>query len=94
MSNNLLISYDLFSPERDDGKVAEVIKSLGDWTRIHQSFWYVKSEHSAHDAAKIIWETMSKNDPLCVFDATNNHAAYYKLEFEVSDFMNKHWQRG
>lgn len=92
MTNNLLISYDLSPLDKDYFNVAEAIKSLGGWARVHQSFWYVTSEHSAIDAAKMVWEVMTPKDSLCVVDATNNHVAFYNLEIPVSNYMNKHWQ--
>jgi len=94
MTNNLLISYDLFSPDKDYVNVDEAIKSLGGWARVHQSFWFVKSKHSAPDAAKIVWEAMAPKDSLCVVDATNNNVAFYNLELRVHDYMKKHWQEG
>jgi len=92
MTNNLLISYDLFPPDKDYGNVTEAIKSLGGWARVHKSLWYVKSEHSALDAAKMVWGAMAPKDSLCVVDATNNHVAFYNLELRVHDYMKKHWR--
>ena len=94
MTNNLLISYDLFPPDKEYSRVAEAIKSLGGWARVHKSFWYVKSEQSALDAAKIVWNAMAPNESLCVIDATNNNVAFYNLELRVHDYMKKHWQEG
>ena len=38
MSNNLFISYDLYSPGQDYSAVIEGIKSLGGWAKVHKRY--------------------------------------------------------
>lgn len=91
MANNLIISYDLISPGQNYEKVAEKIKSLGMWAKVHKSVWYVKSTYSASDASSIVWAVMDKNDTLFVVDSTNNQASWYNLSEEVSKFIKEKW---
>ena len=91
MLRNLHISYDLYQPGQDYGAVTDAIKSLGTWARVHQSFWYVKSRHSAAEARDIVWSEMDKNDSLYVVDATSNEAAWQNLPDDVSDLIKGVW---
>jgi hypothetical protein len=92
MPNNLFISYDLFVPGQGYDKVAAAIKSLGNWAKVQMSFWYVNSNHLASDAAGIVWAALDANDSLIVVDTTNNNAAWYNLNPEVSKFLQDHWR--
>jgi len=91
MANNLHISYDLYEEGQNYAKVIEAIKSLGSWAKIHKSYWYVKSNHSAKQAAEIVWNAMDSNDTVYVVDATNNVASWHNLKDEVSDFIVSQW---
>lgn len=93
MSNNLIISYDLYKPGQDYDEVIAAIKTLGNWAKIHRSLWYVKSNHSASEASKKVWAVMDSNDTLFVVDATNNDASWYNLNQEVSDFIKTKWNQ-
>ena len=91
MANNLIISYDLYSPGQDYSKVIEVIKALGSWAKIHKSVWYVNSSYTATIAAEKVWATMDRNDSLFIVDATNNTAAWQNLSAEVSNHIKDQW---
>jgi hypothetical protein len=91
MANNLLISYDLYSPGQNYEKVAEAIKSLGTWAKVQKSYWYVKSNYTAVKAAEIVWAARDRNDSLIVVDATNNQAAWNNLDPKVSQFLKDWW---
>ena len=93
MSNNLYISYDLNSPHQDYNAVIEVIKSLGSWASVQKSLWYVKSEHSAEEAAKIVIGKMAANDSLIVIDTKGNDAYWYNISEEVTKHMQKYWHK-
>lgn len=92
MANNLFVSYDLNDPGQGYEKVWESIKSLGNWARVHKSFWYVKSEYTASQACDIVWKVMDANDTLIVVDASNNNAAWHNVSDEVSNFIKDKWQ--
>ena len=91
--NNLFISYDLNQPGQRYNEISEAIKSLGSWARVHKSFWYVKSTHTASQAANIVWKVMDNNDTLIVVDSTNNNAAWHNVSDEVSNHIQNKWSQ-
>lgn len=91
MSNNLFISYDLHSPGQDYQNVIKVIKSLGNWAKIHKSFWYVNSNLTAQQAAEIVWNKMDSDDSLIVVNASTNQSHWFNLSQEVSDYLRSKW---
>jgi len=91
MTNNLFISYDLYTPGQNYEKVIAAIQALGNWAKVHKSFWFVKSSLSASDAATRVWAVMDSNDSLIVIDATNNLAAWHNLDSKVSQFIKDNW---
>ncbi|MBE0562092.1 MAG: hypothetical protein IH622_14920 [Ochrobactrum anthropi] len=93
MANNLHISYDLMDPGQNYDAVIKAIKGLGSWAKVHKSFWYVNSKHSAGEARDIVWRAMDRNDKLYVVDATNNVAAWQNLSDEVSDHIRDQWSK-
>lgn len=93
MASNLFISYDLYRPGQNYEQVAQSIKNLGAWAKIHQSFWYVKSTVGISDAGKRIWAVMDQNDKLIVIDTTNNSAVWYNLSEEVAKHIRDQWHQ-
>lgn len=93
MANNLHISYDLNVPGQDYEKVISKIKTLGSWTKIHKSFWYVDSAYSAKQAADLVRAAMDSSDTVYVVDSTNNDAYWYGLTDNASDFIQQHWMQ-
>lgn len=91
MANNLFISYDLYSPGQNYERLAVAIKSLGNWAKVQNSFWYVNSTHSSSQAASTLRSVMDQNDSLIVVDATNNTANWYNLSEEISSYIRDHW---
>ncbi|WP_312591156.1 MULTISPECIES: CRISPR-associated protein Cas2 [Stenotrophomonas] len=91
MANNLIVSYDLYSPGQDYSKVIEAIKALGSWAKIHKSVWYVNSSYTAAQARDKVWATMDRNDSIFVVDATDNDAAWQNLSNEVSNHIKDQW---
>lgn len=91
MSNNLIVSYDLYNPGQDYSKVIEAIKDLGSWAKIHKSVWYVNSNYSASQAVDKVWAAMDTNDSLFVVDASSNNAAWQNLSAEVSNHIGDQW---
>ncbi len=73
--------------------VIEKIKTLGNWAKIHKSYWYVKSTYSASQAVDAIWPVMDANDTLYVVDATNNNAAWQNLNKQASDYIRENWHK-
>lgn len=92
MTNNLVVSYDLYEPGKNYEKVSTAIKNLsGYWARVHLSLWYVRANISASEAAQQIWNSMDSSDSLIVIDATNNNTAWYNLKPEVAEYLKKNW---
>jgi len=93
MANNLHISYDLNNPGQNYEAVIAKIKTLGNWAKIHKSFWYVKSTLTASQACDAVWSVMDKNDTVYVVDSTNNSAAWQNLSTEVSQYIKDSWHK-
>jgi len=91
--NNLFISYDLNAPGQRYDNVAEAIKALGSWAKVQKSFWYVKSVHSAQEAARRVWAVMDRNDSLIVVDATNKTANWFNLDPKVAEHIRAAWMK-
>ena len=92
MANNLFISYDLSDPDQNFDAVAETIQKLGDWGQINPTLWYVRSQHSAEEATKLVWAAMNpKDDSLAVIDASNNSANWQNIAPEMADFFEAKW---
>ncbi|MEY2539280.1 MAG: hypothetical protein QOG67_3020 [Verrucomicrobiota bacterium] len=79
MANNLHISYDLHKPDKNYDAVIAKIKTLGNWAKIHYSYWYVKSGYSARQACDEVWSVMDSDDSVYVVDASSNSAAWQNL---------------
>lgn len=75
--NNLFVSYDLKNPGQNYERVITAVKGLGPWAKVQYSLWYVKSSHTAKDAAEIVRRAQDTNDNLIVVDATNSDAAWF-----------------
>lgn len=93
MANNLHISYDLNDPGKNYDAVIKAIKELGNWVKVHKSFWYVNSQYSAGQAVNHIWKKMDRNDTVYVVDATNNSAAWENLSDDVKSSIRNYWKR-
>lgn len=93
MANNLHISYDLYAPGQNYEAVIKAIKDLGNWAKIHKSYWYVNSSHTAAQAVAIVWGVMDANDRLYIVDATNNVAAWQNLGDEAANYIKAQWMK-
>ena len=91
--NNLFISYDLKNPGQNYERVITAIKGLGSWAKVQYSLWFVSSTCTAKEAADIVRREQDSNDSLIAIDATNNDAAWYGLSTEVSEHIQKQWNR-
>ncbi|MGA1852297.1 CRISPR-associated protein Cas2 [Sphingobium sp. HT1-2] len=93
MANNLHISYDLASPGRNYEGLIERIKALGNWAKIHQSFWYVNSTFTSAQARDHLMPALDSGDKLYVVDASNGSAAWHGMSSEVSQFVLDRWSK-
>jgi hypothetical protein len=92
MANNLHISYDLKNPDRDYEKIIAATKKLGNWAKIHYSFWFVKSEFTAEQARDYLVKFVDSNDSVYIADCTNNIAAWQNIPPDSSTFIHEKWQ--
>ena len=91
MANNLIVSYDLYSPGQNYNAVQTAIQALGNWAKVHKSLWYVKSNKTAAEAVDAVWASMDANDSIFIVDASNNNAAWQNLSDEVSSYIKNKW---
>lgn len=93
MANNLHISYDLHKPDKNYDAVIAKIKTLGNWAKIHYSYWYVNSQFTAQQACDAVWSAMDANDSVYVVDATHNNAYWRNISNEASDYIKDQWSK-
>ena len=93
MANNLHITYRLNDPARNQEAVIQEIKNLGNWGRINETCWYVKSAHTARQAADAIRVAMEPKDTIYVVDSANNQAAFHNIPEKVSALIHDQWNR-
>jgi len=91
MSNNLIVSYDLFKDGQDYNSIIRAINLLGRAERIHFSLWFVKSNLTAEAAAEVLSITLDKNDSLFVADLTNNSAFPIRIQQPAYNLMLETW---
>jgi hypothetical protein len=93
MPNNLHISYDLYNPGQNYDNLIAKIKTLGEWAKVHKSFWYVNSTLRASEARDRLVPLIDANDTLYIVDSTNNEAAWHNVDDEVAKFIRQRWSR-
>jgi len=93
MANNLHITYSLNAPAQNQEAVIQQIKNLGNWGRINEVCWYVKSRHTARQAADAIRAVMKPKDSIYVVDSANNQAAWHNIPDEVSALIRDQWNK-
>lgn len=91
MGSNLHISYDLNVPGQNYDVVIAKIQSLGNWAKIHKSYWYVNSSLTARQACDAVWAVMDRSDTVYVVDATHNVAAWENISDEAAAFIQSEW---
>lgn len=89
--NNLHISYDLNKPGQDYAALITRIKTLGNWAKIHKSYWYVNSPFTAEQAVNFLWPCMDKSDSLYIVNASNNTAVWQNLTPEAAALIKQQW---
>ena len=91
--NNLLISYNAKSPERDNEGITQAIQSLGDCVKINKSLWYVRSAKGAADALAVVSKVCDSNN-IAVVDATNEVIALDTIApLEAMSFIRHNWNK-
>lgn len=91
MKNNFFVSYDLMKQGQNYEAIEDAIKSLGDWARVTQSFFYVSTSFSLKEAFDRVNKSIDKNDKLMIIDAKSAH--WIHLPEEVSTYIKENWNR-
>lgn len=71
--------------------IEDAIKSLGDWARVTQSFFYVSTSFSLKEAFDRVNKSIDRNDKLMIIDAKSAH--WIHLPEEVSTYIKENWNR-
>ena len=93
MENNLFISYEINSSNKNDNKIVEEIKKLGAWASIQKFMWFAKSSLSSEEVANKVYSHMTEGDTLIVINTTTNDAYWYNLSDEVAQHMQNYWHQ-
>lgn len=80
MSNNLFVTFDVHDTSREASLILSAIEELGQAVRIFSNVWYVRSNLSAAEAARRVWDVMQTEDALLVIDASGEEAATFNLD--------------
>lgn len=91
MKNNFFVSYDLMKQGQNYEAIEDAIKSLGDWARVTQSFFYVSTSFSLKEAFDRVNKSIDRNDKLMIIDAKSAH--WIHLPEEVSTYIKENWSR-
>jgi hypothetical protein len=92
LANNILIAFELHSPQRNDDVVSRVIRDLGGFcSAVKPGFWYVKADVSALEVCARLWAVMDPKDSLFVVDASNKKAAWQNIDRDSSEALRHHW---
>ena len=91
MKNNFFVSYDLMKQGQNYEAIEDAIKSLGDWARVTQSFFYVSTSFSLKEAFDRVNKSIDKNDKLMIIDAKS--AYWIHLPEKVSTYIKENLNR-
>ena len=91
MKNNFFVSYVLMKQGQNYEAIEDAIKSLGEWARVTQSFFYVSTSFSLKEAFDRVNKSIDKNDKLMIIDAKN--AYWIHLPEKVSTYIKENWNR-
>jgi hypothetical protein len=91
MSNNLFVSFEMGSTSRTACVICAAIEELGQATRLFSSLWYVRSNLTAAEAARLVWDVMQVPDRLLVIDASGHEVASFNVEPHCMERMSRRW---
>ncbi|MCB2108050.1 MAG: hypothetical protein KDE14_10135 [Rhodobacteraceae bacterium] len=91
-ARNIFVVFELFSADRSDERIREVIESFGvSWARISRNTFYLHGDLDAQFVGNKVWTAMSMDDKLLVIDSTKNDARWYNIKPEISQFLINNW---
>jgi hypothetical protein len=91
MTRNLFVSFDLHDSCRQAPLILGAIEELGQASRLFSATWYVRSNLTAAEAARRVWDVMDRADSLLVIDASSNEVAMFNLNDRCVRFMSRGW---
>jgi hypothetical protein len=91
MANNLFVTFDVQDASREASLILSAIEELGESMRVFSNVWYVRSNLSAAEAARRVWDVMQPKDQLMVVDTGNDEAATFNLSEKCLRAMQKRW---
>ncbi len=92
MGNNLFVSFDIHDCYRQSPLIVSAIEELGEATRLFSSSWYVRSNLTAAEAARRLWDVMDSADTLLIVDATREEAAMFNVQEHAIQFISRCWR--
>ena len=93
MSNNLFVSFDVHDTSREAPLILSAIEELGHAVRVFSNVWYVRSDLTAPEAARRVWDIMQPADQLLVIDASGGEAATFNLSDRCLERMHARWHQ-
>lgn len=91
MTRNLFVTFDLHDACRQAPLILGAIEELGQATRLFSSTWYVRSNLTAAEAARRVWDVMDRSDALLVLDTSTDEVAMFNLNDRGVRFMSRCW---
>lgn len=93
MSNNVIVAC---APAKDaqPAPVETVLHQLGDVIALGPGLWYLSTRHWANHVAERLWSVMDNGGRLVVVDASGNDAAWFGLDEDTSDALDRAWLSG
>lgn len=91
MTRNLFVSFYAHDPSREAPLILGAIEELGEAVRVYRYLWYVRSELTAAEAARRVWDLMAPTDSLIVIDATASEVGAYNVEEKSLGWIEKLW---
>lgn len=82
-----LITYDLRNPGKNYDCLICAIKACGNWAKINQSCWAIKSNQTAAQIMTALSAYLDRNDTLFVADFWN--WAFRNADPDVVDWLNR-----
>jgi hypothetical protein len=91
MTRNLFVSFILRDDCRQAPLILGAIEELGQATRLFSATWYVRSNLTAAEAARRVWDVMDRADSLVVIDASSDEVALFNVDDWSVRFMSRNW---
>jgi hypothetical protein len=91
MSRNLFVSFYVHDASRGAPLILGAIEELGEAVRVYGYLWYVRSELTAAEAARRVWDLMDPSDSLVVIDATASEVGAYNVNEKSLGWIERLW---